>query len=191
MRKQFALPIAALLIATSSQAQWSQEPEKVLGVRLGAAVPDAAPYCPATGSAQNTCLVRPDARMPPSLRIITRVRGTPDIGIRHAVPTVRYVNDRVHSLTIDTDHAEWKALKALLIERYGPPSETEQRQVVAGSGAMLGSETLTWTGTKVSIFAWERSGRVDQSSAMFVHNQLALELERQKREATRAGAGRL
>ncbi len=167
--KNFFLGVAMSAVALGAGAQWAQEPTSVMGVQLGGKKEDI-PRCPAGNAAlkSTTVCVEPNA-------------AGPEYGTLWGLPLnfilggadVRFVDGRVQLVLVAVRHDEsYRRLKAILIERYGPPHSVEDKSVTTLDGAPMESEESTWLGPNVLILLSERAGRFDRSRVAFSYRPL-------------------
>ncbi len=85
-------------------------------------------------------------------------------------------------------HLEFKAgdyemLKAIFVEKYGPPTQTDQSEFISQGGASGVNEILQWDGDRVVMSLQKVEGRIDTGGAQVM---LAEEAKRRDQELQRA-----
>lgn len=185
----FAAVVSAASL-TAQAAGWSQEPESVLGVRLGAPMTDIG-IAPCQRSAV------PIATGPVCLRLghpyidrLVTLEGLPGLGFDYSA-SISVFEGSAQAVMLQGKQSQWHSLKALLTEKYGSPSTATVETVKTGSGAVLTSERLVWNGAAVDIVAHERANRIDTSYAVFTHLPTQARAAAAKQRTTRDAAGKL
>lgn len=193
MRKLLAFVFAATASAALA-GEWDREPERVFGIPLGVTVAETGlPDCPEMPTKgfydkepSHLCFLK--SRYFPDK--IGDLHGTPDLGFAYGA-SFGFHQGRIATLSLSLNQDQFERAKAVLLERYGPPTTSETKEVVAGSGARLGSQELSWKGRKLSITAIERVGRVDTSYIQFSDNATLAAQGRQQGNRTRDAASKL
>jgi prepilin-type processing-associated H-X9-DG protein len=80
---------------------------------------------------------------------------------------VYFYDGSVESIGVDVKYDYYQTFKAMLLERYGPPTKIARSEVVTGTGAKIPIEILEWSGLQNELILIERSGRVDQTQMLF------------------------
>jgi hypothetical protein len=163
--------LLSLLVSCNAFA-WTQEPEAVLGIKLG--VPQDTPNC--VGDRFNS----------PVVCLERKSDGSAHIGafpFRYATGTVYFHDNRVADIRF------WMRQEAF--GRYGQPTAVSQGVVSNIAGASLSSETLTWAGRRMTITAIERFLRVDESMVIFSDNAISAIKAESRRDSQRSGASKL
>ena len=172
--------LLALAVVGHAHAQWTQEPEKVVGIRLGAPLA-ASDMAECSGTPSNApCL---DRRADGWSRVLrTGLRATIDVFELEGV---------VGNVTMTMPHGQFEEMRQTLIERYGAPHRDIPGQVQNRVGAIFSNRLLLWKGPNVSIALHERHKDVDTSAALFTHNASTARLLNQDRERAKANASKL
>jgi hypothetical protein len=168
------------LLVSCNAFGWAQEPEAVLGIKLGA--PQGAPNC--VGDRFNS----------PVVCLERKSDGSAHIGafpFRYATGTVYFHDNRVADIRFWMRQEAFGQMKGVLIERYGQPTAVSQGVVSNIAGASLSSETLTWAGRRMTITAIERFLRVDESMVIFSDNAISSLKAESRRDSQRTGASKL
>ncbi|HSY51167.1 MAG TPA: hypothetical protein VLC46_20340 [Thermoanaerobaculia bacterium] len=143
---------ASFAFAAAPQPTWEKEPAEVRGVPFGAS----------------------EALVKKTLRI-----GCVSIGEdrecvqRFKIGDIRVVggfdvtDDRMHTVTFLFDSPNFEAMKAVLIEKYGPPTEQHSEPFQTKSGATYDNTVLTWVGVEVRVDARKFGSSLDSSRVEF------------------------
>lgn len=194
--------LAALLTSSGAIAQgkkgapveaprvWTQEPETVLGVKLGRPLEASAlPACPEQMlSATGVCL----RTTPPYFPGDHPRYSLGGHGIPHVAVNV-YLDEAgaVHRITFWTQQIYFADVLGILVSRYGAPSTQDAFDVKTRAGASFASSRSFWQGKRLSILAEERFDKIDESLISFSDNA-ATEREAAKRaEKNRSAAAKL
>jgi hypothetical protein len=188
MRKLgICLAAASALVATAASAQWKLEPESVFGIQLGAPLSDAVPRCgpiyPAVESAK-LCV-----RHYPKLPNMAGLENLPLSGIKHSAGLF-FDEGAVMALRVEVAHQSYETLKAMLVERYGPPTTSETKVLTSRVGVAYQSESLNWLGKTNTITLTEREGKVDASVVSFGNVERRASAEARRKAAIAEGAAK-
>lgn len=147
---------------------WAQEPTSVLGIKLGVPLAELAlAECESYSSTpprDAPCTVKDKYNLQKGR--FENLTGMPKIGVDYA-SSLNLHEGVVRSLVLKLDHKDFLKLRSILEERYGAPTQVERGTVTSGAGAVLNSDTLTWTGKKITLLLLERSVTVDSTYAIF------------------------
>jgi hypothetical protein len=160
-----AITIAALAFAAGAayaQSHWAKEPERVFGLQLGSKLADSQiPNCR-------------DADDPAREIKFCQWGGTGDATFVRGFPIpefedgiVMLVDDSAAGFVLSAKHADYLQVKSILLERYGPPTRRTIAKVRTKAGVPYDSETLNWTGKRVTLELEEYSRDINTSSATF------------------------
>ena len=187
---------------TSKSVGWSKEPSTVLGVKIGAALADQEiPPCPKISVRSPTSrtneMVYDDNHKElcwkDSLGYwgLWGLENTPSLGFGY-VANMRLDDGGlvVSGLTIRTPIENYGKLKALLIERYGRPTEIGRQRYSNGFGAITSGEILVWRGRDIRLQV-EEVGNDQHSQAWFSSQTLAARKAQQDAQSAKAKAGNL
>lgn len=165
-----SIAVTAMLVASSlaSAESWPKETDTMFGIKLGApitsgTVPQCAPTARAYEIPKGTCY---EASGPYSDRL-ARLWGLDALRQIASSAYVHFHEGLVESISVDLKHDYYQTFKALLLERYGPPTKITPGEVMIRSGARIAIETLEWNGQQHDLILIERSGRVDEAQMSF------------------------
>lgn len=178
--------IAFSAIANAQTKPWQQEPEAVLGVKLGQPLDSSAlPRCPEKSyEATAPCLVTASVKSADG-RPIYSVAGHP---FTYAAVSIKIDGTGVVSrLQTWMKHERFAEFKHALVARYGPPTTQTNEMIQSVAGATYPNQTSKWVGQNVTIIAMERFEKIDESMVIFSHNAAA-ERDRVEREIRTKGA---
>ncbi|OZI74562.1 hypothetical protein CAL22_08870 [Bordetella genomosp. 12] len=85
--------------------------------------------------------------------------------------TMGMYDNAVRSFLLTTKQQNYESLRKILVERYGPPTNSSQQTVQSVGGGKFRSEAASWRGKAVTIELTERAGQVDESAMMIYHNR--------------------
>jgi hypothetical protein len=170
-------------------APWAQEPRTVFGIELGANF-DALniPDCPSS------------INKPPATQICIAGGGIgpvfelghlPDFGFNYRAHIITAQDASITAIRITAPNAHWNALVEVLRERYGAPSKTSTTKVTNMAGAAFDVAELLWVGSRTTIMAVERSGRVDECTVDFNDMAAVSRQDAAKRQRAKESAGKL
>ncbi|WKL14262.1 hypothetical protein QYQ99_17800 [Comamonas testosteroni] len=169
---------------------WAQEPTSVLGIKLGVPLVDLAlAECESYSSIppqDAPCTVKDKYNLQKGR--FENLIGMPNIGVDYST-TLNLHNGLVRSLTLKLDHRDYLKLRSILEERYGAPTQVERGTVTSGAGAVLNSDTLTWTGKRITLLLLERAVTVDSTYVTFTDESvMAAEIESQTQKSKDAAS---
>ncbi|NIF82789.1 hypothetical protein F3J24_04610 [Comamonas sp. Tr-654] len=147
---------------------WAQEPDTVLGIKLGVPVASLAlAECKSYSSTPPEgaqCVVKHEYGYRPDK--VLNLIGMPDIGVHYATEIMVF-DGFAKTLTLNLEHKDYPKIKDILIERYGKPQEQLKSDVTTGAGAVLSSESLMWKGKKMNLIVVERALSADKTAVFF------------------------
>ena len=182
---------------------WDKEPEAFLGIKFNE--PFNVQKCPpktvgqyvktefldheAMKSVEGVCVDATDSRnkyQKPENGIF-RLDNLPSLGIGYAA-SVHTKGGVVSKITIDLKQSAFGVLLTAFKDRYGLPSVVESSTVKTNAGAEFNAADVSWKGKKISIYMYERMGKVDESCVVISDNaimeiELATQRERRAAEA--------
>jgi len=150
--------------------KWDREPEAVFGIKLGGLVSELSlPLCPPKNRAgfydtepANLCIFN----SPYLPEKGADLYGTPELTVPYRA-SLGYYKGVVSAIYLRLHQSNFEKLKAILMERYGPPTKVEVLEVTSGAGAKLTSQQIEWKGVKTNIMAIERVDTITQSYVAF------------------------
>lgn len=153
--------------------EWPQEPDAVLGIKLGHPVAESQlPTC-IEPSASNgytfpsaLCLY-PDRYN----KGIRETGGLPWRNLRIRGDVFLF-EGKVKSIHFDVAHGDFKEFSQMLVSKYGKPMQMKNGTVKSYGGAELSSASLEWVGENALISAYERYDKVDRSLVVFNDSKL-------------------
>ena len=173
--KRFTCRLLAFVVATAATtawcapkpAEWSREPDKVMGIKLGEAIPAGSilecKHLPI--GADGPCIYR-------SRSDYLELQAMPDLGFAYDGLVV-FAEGRVLALSLTFKQSRFTDMRTALELRYGPASAEKSYSVTTGAGAVISSRQFLWIGHRISLRLTERVGSIDESSAVFVDNALS------------------
>jgi len=159
--------IAAVIAATcaSASAQWAKEPNTFFGVPLGQPIDvRSIPACDTGSTLADTQIAVCARRFTDGLVVLG---GFPLPQITKGYASLW--DGKVSLMNVKMEHADYGALRDMLIERYGKPTKTEARTVQNRMGVKFSNERVTWDGQHVRLRLIERDDRVDSSAIIIEH----------------------
>ena len=177
--------------AAGTPAKWTSEPTSVLGIELGAPILDKIPDCPAR---KRGSLAAPEQFCKRVGSVVRDDLGFVDfdsipMGAILSTITAFTYDGVVGSVHAVSPHRNYAELRAVLVERYGPPSHISMTTVKNTAGAELASELLEWAGVAVSIQLHERFERITTSALLASHlPTLAQHADREEARIKKAAA---
>lgn len=166
-RLVWLLPLYALPCVA---ATWAQEPESVLGIKLGAPLFESISSCPKTWEGQPFC-VRAQTEL--NGELWSGLHNLPDLnGLSYLASAVE-IDGVVGSVELSCESREFERWLGLLGQRYGEPHSVESRDVKSLAGRAFSSRSVAWVGTGMHIVATERAGRLDKCSVTFESQKAA------------------
>ncbi len=187
MLSRFVLAIG--LVASHAAFAWDREPSAVFGIQLGETIPiGSIPSCQEARNAPT-----------PEQLCIKKSWSNDKLIFLHGLPikkvtytgTANLLDGKVQSIHVGFMHTKYDLMKAIMIERYGPPSGQEASSVTSQGGATVGNETLRWDGARNSIVLFERWERIDESLAVFSNNALRSRGEQMIEEQIKGSASKM
>lgn len=183
----------AVLFLWCNQAMaqaWQQEPAAVFGLKLGepltaSDIPACPPYRPGYGLPNTLCIENSPG---PYADKVATLNALPLNEVYSA--SVHMQNSQVSSLHLDFQHDHYAKLRAILIERYGPPTKSSIAEIKTRAGLAVPAETLEWIGRKNSLTLFERFQRIDKSLAAFTNNALSQQAELQAQDKVKESASK-
>jgi hypothetical protein len=164
------------LLAVGAAAQTAPpQPYDVKGVRLGSSLAD---WKSGTGSA---CMEMPAGKPAESAFICP---GATYAGIK-LQEIVNFYKGRLTSFYFKFSHDDYDALRDALKQKFGPPSQTEQKKYQNGYGTTFNGEYSLWVNGPTSITLEEVGGDRDHSILLFAHNEILAEKEKDKKAKTK------
>lgn len=161
--------VAACLVALSVHAQkkqpWPAEPTAVFGIPIGERFEnDRIEECGGVKAETEKNPVAACALIRPGFGGIT-ISGFPIPSFEEGF--IGREDGIVTAIMLHGQQAHYGGIKGVLVERYGKPHKTTTEKVQNKMGAVFTSEVLYWEGKKVALTLYERSGKVDRTSALF------------------------
>jgi hypothetical protein len=89
---------------------------------------------------------------------------------------------------MDANHSSYSELRAIVLERYGKPSQQDEESVQTHGGATLRSERISYVGESVVVTLKERCGSVNKSCLAIYTKELLSEGKRERDQAVKQGA---
>lgn len=195
-----------LAAAQTPAAPWDKEPDGYRGVKWGASPDEAAEkmegpagvleelrkakgggerrcYCE-HGEQQDLCTPIRDASI--TLRICYSVLTLGGTALEEEWYFDKgdvYVGTR---LAFDTD--DYDRMRAIFVERYGPPTLRAEEPFQSRGGAKATNETLSWKGTRATVTMERFAGTISKARASVQTNAWMDEMARRDKEATEQGA---
>lgn len=177
-----------LIAAVIGAQQWTKEPESFRGVKFGIPFGDAIKH-----GKLSSCFSMKDADPSGSTlgeRICSGARI--DLGSTKAITTYLDYKGKFVEVEVTCPSESYDALKALFVERYGPPTKSANEQIQNRMGAIFTDESLLWSGNKVTIALRRYAfGAVTKSSADIYLNTYATEQQAAKAAKAKRSAGAL
>ncbi|MBM2769894.1 hypothetical protein [Burkholderia anthina] len=203
-RVSFALLCAAALAAGPAKAKkpqkghertWTKEPDGFLGFKFGEPFPDSGtlPDCPKDGSHTDYSAVFKMSSMcfdGYGRSSYGTIWNTPKLGFGYEV-NVMISDGKPVTFVLATKPENFSQLADVLIQRYGPPSQSKTGTVQNGAGATFDNQSLKWIGKKVTINAEMRSGTVDQSKVFISDRAYWDARQSEQDQAAKSGADQL
>lgn len=113
----------------------------------------------------------PPEKMPFCVRQQTADGSTTDIRSLPVQPFNRGLilreAETVTTVALFAPHTDYSDARAVLIERYGPPTRREAAIWKNLAGASIDIERLTWTGVRVELMLNERGSKSAEAEAVF------------------------
>ncbi len=106
--------------------------------------------------------------------------NTPDLGLGGHVCEVFLRKGVVQGAKIKVARANAKALRELLVARYGPPMSSESIEYKSGYGATFTGEEAFWHGARVVMKFRSLAGTVDTADVVFLTTAHISEQQRQR-----------
>lgn len=115
---------------------------------------------------------------------------TPDLGLGNTVKLRVY--DGYPAVFLLIAHiSRFTKMENLFVTRYGKPDSTAQSMVKNGRGQSFDNRTLTWKGKIIGIQIDSRGDHVDQSQAVITSLRAAKQRDKDYKDASARGAGKL
>lgn len=191
MQKFLCLVFIVAPAISTAQTQWTKEPTAVMGMMLGVPLLESG----ITECEKEMSFGRLSYKFPPKGPMCYETDGTEDLALRNipilANARATLVNGKVASVTIDAAKFRFDEFMAMLIERYGPPTNTEKESVQVRAGGKFEAQLISWRGKNVSIKATEMCGKITESCFRFYHEGSMRELSEQRGAAARREANKL
>lgn len=175
--------------AFSALAQpWPQEPTTVFGVELGAHLADLnLPRCnepshPKWG--ESVCIFSSTYARG---AMVHELRSLPDLPFQYEAFLFEH-GEVVSSITLKVAAEDWPALKATLIERYGPPMSITAGHAANLGGAVLPSDQLDWIGERTRVSATQRGLDMWTSSVVIEDRRTQARIAEQERRRIKDAA---
>lgn len=167
---------AAAAVAHAQPAKkpprWSQEPTTVMGITLGAelaesSIADCGPsFISAPAGKMSFCV-----KSQTSDGSVTDIRSLPTPPFHRGL--ILREGETVSTVAIFAPTTEYISARAVLIEKYGIPTQRTTTTWKNLAGASLESERLVWTGAHVELTLNERGNKGTESEAVFFHRPTA------------------
>lgn len=192
-----SLPSSGQQPAGSSPAgaavTWDKEPDGYRGLTWGTTVAAAAEVldsaerclCMWGGDDNSLCKAKPEKdpkKVPPSRVCFT----TFEVGPVQVEDQITFLNDSLAaaSMSFDTDHYE--KMREIFIDKYGPPTSRESKEVQNRMGATFQQEELEWKGKTTTVSLNRYGSKLTQGAAYLLtnayrdHVQATAEAEKKK-----------
>jgi len=190
--------MGAILVAAIAAAPahgWDKEPTSFWGLELGRSLRAQLPECtgrvglgdiPIYDAVQQTrCWERSIGKSK-----FVPLQANPPLGVP-AWGTALTVDDRVEGVLVKFRHFERLHIEALLIERFGRPTESTSNRFTTRGGAQLVGAVHRWKGVNVEIVYSEYSDTIDRGHVLTT-TRAYLEAERNApADAAKAHRGNL
>lgn len=92
----------------------------------------------------------------------------------------RFVDGKLYLVFVSFRQADFEAVRDALIQKLGQPATEEEREVQNLYGARFKSQQLEWRNDTSSVLLAERAGKIDESSVLFLHTDLAKRAEEKR-----------
>jgi hypothetical protein len=167
--------------------EWARESDTMFGIKLGVpvaegAVPPCAPTTRAYEIPKGPCY---ESSGPYSDRLV-RLWGLEALNQIPSSAHAYFHDGVVESIGVSLKHSHYQTFKAMLQERYGPPTKINQSEVTTGAGAKIPIETLEWSGNRTVLVLVERSGKVDEAQ-MLLSSRAVRDAKKKAEEAKLRG----
>jgi hypothetical protein len=100
----------------------------------------------------------------------------------------QFKDDRLVTIALSFESSSYDTVKAIFIERYGPPTRVEATPMKTMMGVEYQNETVLWIGKVVKVNLMRIAGSVDKSLVMMSDNEYIAEQERAADEARKKAA---
>jgi hypothetical protein len=163
-----AWTLAALLVSSAGSAQappkkWAQEPTAYRGVPFGAPMVEAreklrfgAKQCkPAYGQL---------SKLIPGTTSCY-LHGSLEVGRVRVSETLTFAHDRLAGVAMHFEANDFDSMKAVFLEKYGPPTSETKTPVSNKMGAVFQNEELEWQGPSIRISMTRFVNTLDNSMA--------------------------
>lgn len=198
MKTSSALAAALLWpLVAGAQGAWPQQPDAVMGIRLGAPLEGAGIQpCDASnefrGRISTTALCfQPRAAQGRSDRTFFTVHNSPDLGAGSQEVVLDVAFGDVAGILLTGSTIRFDKMVAVLEARYGPATETKAGTARNPAGGQFATETKRWRGDRVTIEATSPFGRADQFTVYWSHLATQARRDAQSAIESKSSAGKL
>jgi len=157
-----ALVVAAIAAPVVAQGQptkpWPKEPDSYRGMRWEAPLAEIAKtvgttcVCDYPGRVPNEACFLGDAESHAGKVPTTRTCISDfEVGSIQMKEVWHFVDDLLGGVSLSFEPDDYERLRAIFVERYGPPTQTSRQPFQTRGGARATNEALLWRGKRVTI----------------------------------------
>ena len=179
--------------AQAPKARWAKEPDSYRGVRWDALVSEPEAHerlremyclCDLPGKARGPCM---DYQGDPTPATRT-CAGKLTVGSIELDETWFFTLDRFAGAYLTFDSDDYDKLRAIFVERYGPPTQSADTPVQTRMGAKARNHILVWKGRRASITLQRYGDKITEGRALIGTHALMDRMQKASEDERREGA---
>jgi hypothetical protein len=192
------LTASRVLGAPQTANAWTQEPAGYRGIAWGGSVEDARKAMddgrgvtctcgPAASRFARSCKFKAegDPAKAPEFRTCF---SSMDVGSVRVQDILHFENEKFADAYMVFRSDQFAAMHDVFVEKYGPPTATEEHEITTRAGGKFMNTSLTWTGPRVTIRLERYGTQINEGIANLSLNEYIARREAQSKEEAKKGA---
>jgi hypothetical protein len=152
--RQITMFFVVLSLVAKARADWPLEPKEFRGI----------PF-PGASKAEVTKKFAIDDRFCQSTSCLDENFALADVPIQTLFD---FANDKLVQIFMSFSSSAFQKVKAIFVERYGPPTTTQTSTVRTRGGVEYQNETVIWLGTAVEVHVVKYGTTVEDGAVLFL-----------------------
>jgi hypothetical protein len=175
MKAKLSMALAILCMATAAYgakknadpAPWVQEPVSFLGIKFDDKLIYQLKQCPTDYS------VPAEICYQPPFKNYYRLFAVPSLGLHGYTAAVLTHDSLIREIVLSTKVNDYDAVKSMLTQKYGRPTNQITETVKTKIGATFQNEKSYWEGQRVLIIFSKYGDDIDTSSVSVINKAIA------------------